>query len=121
MACLYHPYRHHSNCGCRRALNCAKKLHTVNTADGCSPLSPRYSQDVGRKSTAGMDWLYERMQELNISSLEQAAERCGLNRGNLYRYFNWETRPSIDVLPALCIGLESSPEEVLHALGIDIK
>ena len=76
---------------------------------------------MSKNSKEGLDWLYGRIEVLGLTSLEQAAERCGLNRGNLYRYFNWETRPSIDVLPALCIGLESSPEEVLHALGIDIK
>jgi transcriptional regulator with XRE-family HTH domain len=73
------------------------------------------------KSKEGIDWLYQRMKELDLSSLEQAAERCGLNRGNLYRYFTWETRPSIDILPALCKGLESTPDEVLQALGISIK
>ena len=73
------------------------------------------------KSKEGIDWLYERMKELELSSLEQAAERCGLNRGNLYRYFTWETRPSIDILPALCKGLESAPDEILQALGISFK
>ena len=75
---------------------------------------------MAAKPRQGIDWLYERMKELELSSLEQAAERCGLNRGNLYRYFTLETRPSIDVLPALCKGLESSPDEVLEALGIKI-
>jgi len=68
-----------------------------------------------------MDWLLDRMEELNLNSLEEAAERCGLNRGNLYRYFKFETRPSIDVIPALCEGLEASPQEILVALGIQIK
>lgn len=74
-----------------------------------------------RKGKTGLDWLYERMEELNLGSLEEAAERCGLNRGNLYRYFKLETRPSIDVLPQLCKGLDASPDEVLVALGIQIK
>ena len=69
----------------------------------------------------GIEWLYARLEELGLTSLEQAAERCGLNRGNLYRYFTWETRPSIDILPALCKGLQSAPDEILQALGIDIK
>ena len=73
------------------------------------------------RSKVGIDWLYGRLEELGLNSLEQAAERCGLNRGNLYRYSMWETRPSIDVLAALCEGLDSSPEEVLKALGIQIK
>jgi transcriptional regulator with XRE-family HTH domain len=75
---------------------------------------------VPYKNLEGMDWLHERMQSLGLSSLEQVAERCGLNRGNLYRYFSFETRPSIDVLPPLCEGLKSSPEEVLRALGIQV-
>ena len=76
---------------------------------------------MAKKSSEGMDWLYAQLEKLGLTSLEQAAERCGLNRGNLYRYFTWETRPSIDLLAALCEGLESSPEEVLKALGIKIK
>ena len=61
------------------------------------------------------------MSQLGMSSLEQAAIGCGLNRGNLYRYFNFETRPSIDVIPLLCEGLKASPEEVLIALGIQVS
>lgn len=69
----------------------------------------------------GMEWLQARMQMLELTSLEQVAKRCGLNRGNLYRYFNFETRPSIDVLPQLCVGLKASPEEILKALGIQVS
>ena len=68
-----------------------------------------------------MEWLEERMEVLGLHSLEDAAVRCGLNRGNLYRYFHWQTRPSIDVLPNLCEGLEASPLEVLKALGIQVS
>lgn len=70
------------------------------------------------KTPIGIDWLYGRMAELGLNSLEETAERCNINRGNLYRYFKFETRPSIDVIPALCKGLESSPLEILTALGI---
>ena len=56
-----------------------------------------------RKKT-GLDWLYERMEELEYASLEEAAKACELNRGNLYRYFTLVTRPSIDVVPSLCKG-----------------
>jgi AcrR family transcriptional regulator len=72
------------------------------------------------KSTkvVGLDWLYRKMDELEFSSLQAAAEACDLNRGNLYRYFAFETRPSIDLLPKLCDGLRASPLEVLTALGI---
>lgn len=76
---------------------------------------------VSVKNLEGMDWLHQRMEKLGLSSLEQVAERCGLNRGNLYRYFSFQTRPSIDVVPQLCIGLEASPEEVFRALGIQFS
>ena len=72
------------------------------------------------KSTkvVGLDWLYLKMEEHEYSSLQAVAEACELNRGNLYRYFAFETRPSIDLLPKLCNGLDVSPLEVLVALGI---
>ena len=72
------------------------------------------------KSTkvVGLDWLYRKMDEHEFSSLQEVAEACDLNRGNLYRYFAFETRPSIDLLPKLCNGLNASPLEVLTALGI---
>ena len=72
------------------------------------------------KSTkvVGLDWLYRKMDEHEYSSLQAVAEACDLNRGNLYRYFTFETRPSIEVLPKLCSGLNASHLEVLTALGI---
>lgn len=72
------------------------------------------------KSTkvVGLDWLYRKMDEHEYPSLQAVAEACELNRGNLYRYFAFETRPSIDLLPKLCNGLKASPLEVLTALGI---
>jgi DNA-binding phage protein len=75
---------------------------------------------VSAKQKIGTDWLYDRMESLNLASLEAAAQTCGLNRGTLYRYFMFETRPSIDVLPQLCEGLKASPQEVLVALGIQL-
>lgn len=79
--------------------------------------------DVSRKQSdrlVGMDWLQARMEKIGADTLQEAAELCDLNRGNLYRYFKFETRPNIDVLPKLCKGLRSSPEEVLHALKIQV-
>ena len=73
---------------------------------------------VTKRVLIGLEWLEDRMAALGLTSLEQAAQRCSLNRGNLYRYFSFETRPSIDVIPLLCEGLDASPEEVLRALGI---
>lgn len=72
----------------------------------------------GKKNETGLDWLYSRMEELEMSSLEEVARAAGLNRGNLYRYFSFQTRPSIDVLPSLCKALKATPIEVLRALGI---
>lgn len=66
----------------------------------------------------GLDWLYTRMEKLGLSSLEDVALATGINRGTLYRYFAFETRPSIDVIPKLCEGLQVSPLQVLKALGI---
>lgn len=59
------------------------------------------------KRKVGLAWLEWRMQALNFSSMEQAAQACGINRGTLYRYFAFEQRPSIDMLPALCVGSQS--------------
>jgi transcriptional regulator with XRE-family HTH domain len=72
------------------------------------------------RSKTGMAWLQDRMAALDMESLEQAAAACGINRGSLYRYFSFEQRPSIDVLPLLCSGLQASPLEVLRALNIQI-
>ena len=72
------------------------------------------------KVAIGLAWLQARMTELGMSSLEDAAQACGINRGTLYRYFTFEQRPSIDVLPALCKGLKASPLEVLRALKIQV-
>ena len=66
----------------------------------------------------GLEWLRARMEKLGYSSLEEVAQEIQINRGNLYRYFAFETRPSIDLLPKLCNGLNASPLEVLTALGI---
>jgi transcriptional regulator with XRE-family HTH domain len=75
---------------------------------------------VNKRQLTGSEWLEDRMSALGLSSLEQAAQRCSLNRGNLYRYFTFETRPSIDVIPLLCEGLDAAPEEVFRALGIQL-
>lgn len=58
------------------------------------------------------------MEDLGFNSLQEAAEACDLDKGTLYRYFAFETRPSIDVIPKLCKGFKASPLEVLEALGI---
>jgi transcriptional regulator with XRE-family HTH domain len=72
------------------------------------------------KLVTGMEWLSKRMETLGMSTLEEVAKACDLNRGNVHRYFNFETRPSIDVIPKLCTGLQATPMEILVALGIHI-
>lgn len=66
----------------------------------------------------GMEWLRARMEKLGYNSLEEVAQEIQINRGNLYRYFSLETRPSVALLPNLCQALKSSPVEILKALEI---
>lgn len=70
------------------------------------------------KTQTGMPWLRTRMDELEYSSLQQVAEQIGVNRGNLWRYFMLETRPSVALLPAICKALDSTPQDVLRALEV---
>lgn len=63
------------------------------------------------------DWLNDRMKKLNIASLEELAQKTGIDRGSLSRYFHQERRPSIDVVGILCQTLSVSPETLLIALG----
>lgn len=70
------------------------------------------------KSKTGLDWLRDRMDTMGYNSLESVAQEIGINRGNLYRYFSLETRPSVALLPDLCRALKASPAEVLKALEI---
>ena len=66
----------------------------------------------------GMEWLRARMEKLGYHSLEEVAQEIQINRGNLYRYFSLETRPSVALFPNLCRVLKSSPAEILKALEI---
>jgi transcriptional regulator with XRE-family HTH domain len=66
----------------------------------------------------GLEWLRARMDKLNYKSLEEVAQEIQINRGNLYRYFSLETRPSVALLPELCRVLKASPAEILKALEI---
>jgi hypothetical protein len=70
------------------------------------------------KQITGLDWLRNRMETLGYNSLEVVAQEIGINRGNLYRYFSLETRPSVALLPDMCRALKSSPAEILKALEI---
>jgi len=66
----------------------------------------------------GLEWLRARMEKLGFNSLEEVAQEIQINRGNLYRYFSLETRPSVALLPDLCRVLKVSPAEILKALEI---
>lgn len=66
----------------------------------------------------GLEWLRARMDKLGFNSLEEVAQEIHINRGNLYRYFSLETRPSVALLPDLCRVLKASPAEILKALEI---
>ena len=63
------------------------------------------------------DWLYARMSELEIGTLEHLAELTGLDKGTLSRYFRQERRPSIDAVGPLCTALKVSVETLLRVLG----
>lgn len=71
-----------------------------------------------RKQESGMVWLRSRMADLDYSSLEEVASELGINRGNLYRYFTLETRPSVAMVNPMCEVLQTTPEELLKALEV---
>ena len=62
-------------------------------------------------------WLRHRMDELGIASLDELAERCGSDKGNLSRIFNQKQRPRVDALEPLASGLEISVYELLVRIG----
>ena len=72
----------------------------------------------GTTTKTGLEWLRARMDKLGFNSLEEVAQEIQINRGNLYRYFSLETRPSVALLPDLCRVLKASPSDVLKALEI---
>ena len=62
-------------------------------------------------------WLRSRMQDLDIASLEEVADRCGSDKGNISRIFHQQQRPRVDALEPLAIGLEVSVYELLVRIG----
>jgi transcriptional regulator with XRE-family HTH domain len=64
------------------------------------------------------DWLGQRLEALEISSLEQLATVSGINKGTLSKYFHQIQRPTVGALVPLCEALEVSPETLLVALGV---
>ena len=65
----------------------------------------------------GMNWLRDQMKRNGYESLEQVAEVANMNRGNLWRYFHFLTRPSIDVVPRLAYALDVTVMDVMKALN----
>ena len=53
-------------------------------------------------------WLRERMEELDIASLDDLAVRAGTDKGNLSRIFRQMQRPRVDALEPLAAALEIS-------------
>lgn len=73
---------------------------------------------MSKTKNTGLVWLRTKMNELGYGSLEEVAVDLKINRGNLYRYFSLETKPSIAMLPPLCKVLQATPEEMLKALEV---
>lgn len=63
-------------------------------------------------------WLRDRMAKLGYTSLEQVAAETGINRGNIYRYFTQEQRPSVALIEPLCQTLKVTPQALLIGLGV---
>lgn len=57
------------------------------------------------------------MAELGIASLEELAERCGSDKGNLSRTFRQQQRPRVDALEPLATGLHVGVYEILVRIG----
>lgn len=62
-------------------------------------------------------WLRARMVELNIASLEELADSCGSDKGNISRIFHQQQRPRVDALEPLALGLEINVYELLVRIG----
>jgi transcriptional regulator with XRE-family HTH domain len=62
-------------------------------------------------------WLRSRMAELEIGTLDELADRCGSDKGNISRIFRQQQRPRVDALEPLAIGLDISVYELLIRIG----
>ncbi len=67
--------------------------------------------------TQSSAWLRERMEELDIPSLEDLASLAGTDKGNLSRIFRHLQRPRVDALEPLAAALEISVYELLVRIG----
>jgi len=63
-------------------------------------------------------WLKDMLQALDIGSLDQLSEICGINKGTLSKYFHQVQRPTVGAIEPLCIALKVSPQTLLVALGV---
>jgi transcriptional regulator with XRE-family HTH domain len=72
---------------------------------------------TSRAALRSAAWLRGRMAELEIASLEELAQRSGIDRGTIYRYFNRQQEPGAHNLQPLCDALEVDAEGLLQALG----
>jgi len=70
------------------------------------------------KNLTGMKWLRTEMERNGYKSLEAVATEMSINRGNLYRYFTFENRPSVDMLPVMATALDTTIDDVLIALEV---
>jgi transcriptional regulator with XRE-family HTH domain len=68
----------------------------------------------------GLTWFYDRIEALGFASLSDFAKQADMHKGNLYRYFSHETKPSVAVLPKLCSALEVEVDVVLKHLGVQV-
>ncbi|CAB4153308.1 HTH_XRE domain containing protein [uncultured Caudovirales phage] len=71
-----------------------------------------------KKQLTGMEYLRSRMEELGYNSLQEVAEHMNVNRGNLWRWWNYDTRPSIDMIPVFATVLQVPELEILAALEV---
>lgn len=62
-------------------------------------------------------WLRSRMEALDIATLDELADLCGSDKGNLSRIFHQRQRPRVDALEPLAAGLEVSVYELLVRIG----
>ena len=62
-------------------------------------------------------WLRARMSELDLGSLDQVAERCGSDKGNISRIFHQQQRPRVVSLESLAEGLDIGIYELLVRIG----
>lgn len=69
------------------------------------------------KPEQSMAWLRARMEELGLGSLDEVAERCSSDKGNISRIFHQQQRPRVDALEPLAHGLDVSIYELLVRIG----